>query len=288
MKILDALACGLPVITPLFGGPADFCTPATAIRGFGADPDRRLPRPALDAAHQPADVGRARRETSPGSSASPARTGRRSRPRRAGHTPGGRRGFSWDAAAAGSSRRGPRRRRAASPGGRGGPVAGADAAPAPRPTGWAAGSAVIVPTYNRRDMLLKCLRALETGRASCPRNSRSSWWTTDPPTAPGRDARRPFPSRCIITVRPNQGPGPARNFGLDQARRRAGAVTSATTSSPRSVPRSTTSWPMPGSPGDRAAPCWATRLAGRHPAGRGHGVRLRRVSHQFAYTTSRS
>jgi GT2 family glycosyltransferase len=26
MKILDALACGLPVITPLFGGPADFCT----------------------------------------------------------------------------------------------------------------------------------------------------------------------------------------------------------------------------------------------------------------------
>jgi GT2 family glycosyltransferase len=25
MKILDALACGLPVITPLFGGPTDFC-----------------------------------------------------------------------------------------------------------------------------------------------------------------------------------------------------------------------------------------------------------------------
>ena len=26
VKILDALACGLPVITPLFGGPTDFCT----------------------------------------------------------------------------------------------------------------------------------------------------------------------------------------------------------------------------------------------------------------------
>jgi glycosyltransferase involved in cell wall biosynthesis len=25
MKILDAMACGLPVITPLFGGPTDFC-----------------------------------------------------------------------------------------------------------------------------------------------------------------------------------------------------------------------------------------------------------------------
>ena len=27
MKLLDALACGLPAITPLFGGPTDFCTP---------------------------------------------------------------------------------------------------------------------------------------------------------------------------------------------------------------------------------------------------------------------
>jgi GT2 family glycosyltransferase/glycosyltransferase involved in cell wall biosynthesis len=26
MKILDAMACGMPVITPLFGGPVDFCT----------------------------------------------------------------------------------------------------------------------------------------------------------------------------------------------------------------------------------------------------------------------
>jgi GT2 family glycosyltransferase/glycosyltransferase involved in cell wall biosynthesis len=31
MKILDALACGLPVITPLFGGPTDFCTPANCL-----------------------------------------------------------------------------------------------------------------------------------------------------------------------------------------------------------------------------------------------------------------
>jgi GT2 family glycosyltransferase/glycosyltransferase involved in cell wall biosynthesis len=31
MKILDALACGLPVITPLFGGPTDFCTAETCL-----------------------------------------------------------------------------------------------------------------------------------------------------------------------------------------------------------------------------------------------------------------
>ncbi len=31
MKILDALACGLPVVTPLFGGPTDFCTPSNCL-----------------------------------------------------------------------------------------------------------------------------------------------------------------------------------------------------------------------------------------------------------------
>ncbi len=29
MKILDAAACGLPVVTPLFGGPTAYCTADT-------------------------------------------------------------------------------------------------------------------------------------------------------------------------------------------------------------------------------------------------------------------
>ena len=33
MKMLDALACGLPAITPLFGGPTDFCTPGELLSG---------------------------------------------------------------------------------------------------------------------------------------------------------------------------------------------------------------------------------------------------------------
>ena len=33
MKILDAMACGLPVVTPLFGGPTAYCTAANAFPG---------------------------------------------------------------------------------------------------------------------------------------------------------------------------------------------------------------------------------------------------------------
>ena len=60
MKILDALACGLPVITPLFGGPTDFCTPDNCLAGrVHARAGGRLPRHAVAAHHQHAGVGRA-------------------------------------------------------------------------------------------------------------------------------------------------------------------------------------------------------------------------------------
>ena len=64
MKILDAMACGLPVITPLFGGPTDFCTPSNCYPvDFALVPMGDCLDTRSLSNHELADVGRAATST---------------------------------------------------------------------------------------------------------------------------------------------------------------------------------------------------------------------------------
>ena len=58
MKILDAMACGLPVITPLFGGPTAYCEPDNCLPvDFSLVPMGDCLDTRVAADHESADVG---------------------------------------------------------------------------------------------------------------------------------------------------------------------------------------------------------------------------------------
>jgi GT2 family glycosyltransferase/glycosyltransferase involved in cell wall biosynthesis len=218
MKILDALACGLPVVTPLFGGPADFCTASNS----------------FPVAFRPAPVGdcldtRGFRLTNAPTWCEPDRDDLARQLRRVVEDPEaaravGARGradvverFSWDASAArlveivGRLRA---ERQAARPR----PLAPAAATPAERSPYWlGCRVSVVVPTHNRKAILLECLRAL--GRQSVL-PSEFEVLVVDDGSTDGTEAAVaaesfPFPLRYHRQA--NQGPGPARNWGIAHA-----------------------------------------------------------------------
>jgi GT2 family glycosyltransferase/glycosyltransferase involved in cell wall biosynthesis len=219
MKILDALACGLPVITPRFGGPADFCTPETSFEvAFTLEPMTDcLDTRSLRITNQPLwgepdrnDLVRQLRFVAghPADAAAVGEAGRRAVVDR----------FTWDASAqrlvaivdeirAGQTRLATPR---------------ADRVPAPAaeasPYWLGCRLSVVIPTYNRKDTLLQCLAALER-QSILP--SEFEVVVVDDGSTDGTEAAlaaRQFAFPLEYHRQSNQGPGAARNFGVTHAR----------------------------------------------------------------------
>jgi GT2 family glycosyltransferase/glycosyltransferase involved in cell wall biosynthesis len=220
MKILDALACGLPVITPRFGGPADLCTPETSFEvGYTLTPvadcfDTR----SLRITNQPLwcephhdDLMRQLRVVAANPAAA-ARVGEAARRAVIDR-------FTWDASAsrlleiveelrARQSRAVP-----------------AFTKPAATPTAESSSPywlgcrvSVIIPTYNRRTSLVACLNALER-QSILPSEFEAivvDDGSTDDTESELTSHRFSFPVQ--YHRQSNQGPGAARNFGLTRAR----------------------------------------------------------------------
>jgi GT2 family glycosyltransferase/glycosyltransferase involved in cell wall biosynthesis len=219
MKILDALACGLPVVMPLFGGPADFCGPeacfpvAFEVAPMGACLDTR----ALRITNQPlwcepdrADLVRQLRAVAaePGRARAVGDAGRRAVIDR----------YTWDEAA----RRlvtivgalGDRQSRKAPA-----PMTAAPPLCAETSPYWlGCRISVVIPTYNRREILLKCLDALARQSVLA---SEFEVIVVDDGSTDGTEAAlagRRFPFALDYHRQTNQGPGEARNVGITKAR----------------------------------------------------------------------
>jgi GT2 family glycosyltransferase/glycosyltransferase involved in cell wall biosynthesis len=217
MKILDAMACGLPVITPLFGGPTDYCTTETCFPvDFSLVPmGDCLDSRSLSIANRPlwaeADarsLGEQMRKVHDGREAAAA-LGARARQTVLDH-------FSWNHAASrlleitGDLRaRRPGRSRSriepAPPGGGQSPY-------------WlGVRVSVIVPTHNRKEKLLACLDALAL-QSVLPQEFEVV--VVDDGSTDGTGdalAGRSFPFALRCYRQDGGGPGAARNLGIAQA-----------------------------------------------------------------------
>ena len=218
MKILDAMACGLPIVTPLFGGPRDYCTsencfpvaftPAPVSSGIDAQSLAITNGPtwaevdAWDLARQMRAVYRDR-----AAALARAKVGQSVVLER----------FSWDAAAARllqiistfDGRRPAARKKAAAI-----PRVQADG---PSPYWLGLRISVVIPTRNRRAALMKCLDALAE-QTVLPQEFEvlvvDDGSTDD--TREAVEARRdPFKVR-YFRQEPS-GPGTARNLGVEHA-----------------------------------------------------------------------
>jgi glycosyltransferase involved in cell wall biosynthesis len=216
MKILDALACGLPVITPLFGGPTDFCTAANC---FPVDFSLVPVGDCLDT--------RSLRITNGPTWAEPSVASLAATLRRVVEAPDAARRIgararadvvdrlTWDAAARGllDFLQGRSAATDAAPA-----TVAAAREPGERSPYWlGCRVSVIVPTFNRSQMLVKCLRALER-QTVLPQEFEvivvDDGSTDDTATAL---AGLTMPFHVKYVRQANAGPGSARNEGIRHA-----------------------------------------------------------------------
>ena len=214
MKLLDAMACGLPVVTPLFGGPADYCTPENCfpvdflLAPMGDCLDSRALRitngPAW-AAPDSGSLGRQMRRVFDEPAAARA-VGERGRRDVAD-------AFTWDRTAQALIDIVAHVRRTAvraSPA-----LVRSDAPPTSRSPYWGGVRvSIVIPTFNRRDQLMRSLAALE---AQSILTSEFEVIVVDDGSTDGTAdavAARAFPFSLRVHRQPNLGPGEARNAGV--------------------------------------------------------------------------